>query len=70
MAKIYIFSVLLLFVARGFAAPAPEADADVVYHCGNGVDTCPGPEWTCCGPLFQGVGGTCIKLKPDEACLF
>ncbi|KAJ3511072.1 hypothetical protein NLJ89_g4311 [Agrocybe chaxingu] len=69
MAKLYILSALLVLAAQGFALPSQEAP-QTVYHCGNGVDVCPGPEWTCCGPLIEGVGGTCRKLKPDEACIF
>ncbi|TFK39614.1 hypothetical protein BDQ12DRAFT_722453 [Crucibulum laeve] len=62
-------TILLLITSFSFAAPNPEeAAATVVYHCANGVDTCPGPHWTCCGPILSGVGGTCRKLKPDEYC--
>ncbi|KAF8883339.1 hypothetical protein CPB84DRAFT_1850984 [Gymnopilus junonius] len=66
MAKFYILSAILLLVAHGLAVPTPEDD--IVYHCANGVDTCPSSEWTCCGPILQGVGGTCMKLKPGEVC--
>ncbi|KAF9564892.1 hypothetical protein CPC08DRAFT_704944 [Agrocybe pediades] len=77
MAKLTsIFSAVLLFVAAAAALPAeaeaaaPAVATDVVYHCGNGVDVCPSPAYTCCGPLLEGVGGTCRILKPGQACIF
>ncbi|KIM38336.1 hypothetical protein M413DRAFT_447833 [Hebeloma cylindrosporum] len=51
---------LVAIASQIFAAPQ---DSGVIYHC-------PDPEWTCCGPLLQDIGGTCRKLKSGEVCLF
>ncbi|KAF8070103.1 hypothetical protein FPV67DRAFT_1447945 [Lyophyllum atratum] len=59
--KTYLASaILLVFTAQGaFAAPNPqETGTDLIYHCGFEGLQCPGPNWTCCGPMIVGVGGT------------
>ncbi|KAF9480319.1 hypothetical protein BDN70DRAFT_877688 [Pholiota conissans] len=71
MARIFFaLSALFVLVAQvaAFPAEAVEARDDPVFHCANGVDVCPSDKYTCCGPILEGVGGTCRILAPDEVC--
>ncbi|KAF8194994.1 hypothetical protein BJ912DRAFT_923888 [Pholiota molesta] len=67
MARLFfVLSALFALAAQTAAFPAEiETRDDVVYHCANGVDVCPS-EYTCCGPILEGVGGTCRILAPGE----
>ncbi|KAF8981608.1 hypothetical protein BDQ17DRAFT_1379571 [Cyathus striatus] len=63
----FFTAVFAILFASALAAPKPQDDP--VYHCANEAnDECPGPEWTCCGPILQGIGGTCRILEKDEFC--
>ncbi|KIK68497.1 hypothetical protein GYMLUDRAFT_92023 [Collybiopsis luxurians FD-317 M1] len=64
------YAVATLALALSILVSAEPISRDTVYHCGTDENpTCPAG-YTCCGPLNEGVGGTCKILQPGEACLF
>ncbi|PFH53259.1 hypothetical protein AMATHDRAFT_54995 [Amanita thiersii Skay4041] len=64
------FSNALLFVftlqTTALTLAMPTQDSTVL-HCAIDGKTCP-QGWTCCGPILEGVGGTCRLLRKDEVC--
>ncbi|TFK24059.1 hypothetical protein FA15DRAFT_704919 [Coprinopsis marcescibilis] len=72
MARFFV-AILALFAVGALAAPVDDAAATAevaTSHCANEAgDVCP-EGFTCCGPIFEDVGGICRKLGPDEICIF
>ncbi|KIK54917.1 hypothetical protein GYMLUDRAFT_48303 [Collybiopsis luxurians FD-317 M1] len=64
------FIVVTLALALSITVSAEPIPQDPVYHCGGDEHlSCP-PEYNaCCGPIIDGVGGTCTILAPGDLCI-